>query len=132
MHSFFNLHNFDSIICQQNLVTGVSKTCITIKCFVSGRCVFRKLVFELHREHGKSGKPLYATSVICYLSDRKWTSMFWNEVSLCFLIGENLNMVIQKHSSSHTVANVFVVCAYTGIWLRKLLCLSSSWSVGVD
>lgn len=113
-NSFFNLHHFDSISWQQNLVTGVSETCITIKCFFSGQCVFRKLIFELHSEHGKSGKPLYATSAIYYPSDREWTSMFWNEVSLCFLIEENLDIGIQKHSSSHPGVNLsgWCLCLY--------------------
>lgn len=82
------------------------------------------MIFELHGEHGKSGKPLYATGAIYYLSQRERTSMFWNEVSLCFLIEENLDMVIQKHSSSHTVANLFGVSGYAGVWLRTLLYLS--------
>lgn len=119
-NSFFNLHHFDPISWQQHFLTGVSKACVTIKCFVSGQCVFRKLIFELHRERGKSGKPLCATSAFSYLSDREWTSMFWNEVSLCLLIEENLDMVSQKHSSIHTVVNLFGACAHTSAWLRKL------------
>jgi len=54
----FHLCHFDSISWQQDVVTGVSKTYITIKYFVLGQCAFRKLIFELKTEHGKFGRPL--------------------------------------------------------------------------
>lgn len=66
----FHLRHFDSISWHQNLVTGVSKTYITIKYFVLGQYAFRKLIFELHTEPGKSGKPLYATNaIICQIGN---------------------------------------------------------------
>lgn len=53
------------------MVTGVSKTYIIIKYFVLGHCAFRKLIFELNTERGKSEKPLYATNATYYLSERE-------------------------------------------------------------
>lgn len=56
----FHLCHFDSTSWQLSMVTGVSKTYITIKYFVLVQCAFRKLIFELNIEHDKFGKPLYA------------------------------------------------------------------------
>lgn len=90
--------------------------------------VFSGNWFLSYREHSKSGKLLYATSAISYQSDREWTSMFWNEVSLCFPIKENLNMVIQKRGSSHTLGKSFwCLCLYW--FMAEKIAVSSSWSV---